>query len=344
MKRDSSASTSTHKTMKNLKQLAEDLIRRFPNSPSLTLARRLFSDHPESFMTLESARAVVRYVRGACGKEHAKRATIPREHQKPNNPLGLPESDESIWEPFIIEGSGTAGIFGDVHIPYHSIAGCTAYFQWLKKRNPDLILINGDLVDYHSLSRFVRDPKARSLAGERNATIEFFKVLRKLFPKARIIWKLGNHEERQDIYLALKAPELLDLDELGYESIFKLANFGIELVKDKRIIKLGGKSGLSVIHGHEYPTPVLGPVNAARGLFLRTKETALVNHHHQVSEHTESTLSGEMITCWSLGCLCELHPAYARLNKWSHGGAAVEFSGDGSFHVHNKRILDGKLL
>ena len=329
---------------KSNKQLAEELIRKFPNTPSLTLARRLLSDNVETFPTLDSARNAIRYVRGATGKKNRKQATIARDHQKPNNPLGLPESDESSWEPFIIEGSGVAGIFGDVHIPYHSISGLTAYLVWLQARNPDLILINGDLVDYHSLSRFVKDPKARSLADERNATLEFFAVLRRMFPKARIIWKLGNHEERQDVYLALKAPELLDLNELSYESIFKLDNYGIELVKDKRIIKLGGKSGLSVIHGHEYPTPVLGPVNAARGLFLRTKETALVNHHHQVSEHTESTLSGEMITCWSLGCLCELHPAYARLNKWAHGGAAVEFSGDGSFHVHNKRILDGKVL
>jgi predicted phosphodiesterase len=327
--------------MKTQKQMAEELIRKFPNSPSLTLAKRLFSDYPETFMTVESARNSVRVVRGAHGKAKLRQATIPREHQKPHNPLGLPDSDETIWEPFFIEGEQKIGVFGDVHIPYHHITSLTAFLQWLKRQNPETLLINGDLCDFHGLSRFEKNPKARNLAGERAATLQFFEVLRKQFPKSRIILKLGNHDERLEKYLAVKAPELLDLDEVQFESLFKLDNYGIELVGQKRIIRAGG---LSILHGHEYPTPVIGPVNAARGLFLRAKDSALVNHHHQVSEHTESTIKGEIITCWSLGCLCELHPAYAPINKWSHGGAIVELDAKGNYEVWNKRILHGKVV
>jgi hypothetical protein len=327
--------------MKSIKNLAEDLIRKFPDSPSLTLARRLFAENPERIATLEAARSAIRNVRGANGKKNLYKATMPREHQKPHNPLGLPDSDETVWEPFLITGEQKIGIFGDVHIPYHNITGLTAYLQWLKKQNPDTLLINGDLCDFHGLSRFEKNPKARSVAGERDATLQFFTVLRRMFPKARIILKLGNHDERLEKYLNLKAPELLDLAELGFGSLFKLDNYGIELVKEKRIIRAGE---LSILHGHEYPTPVIGPVNAARGLFLRAKDSALVNHHHQVSEHTESTIKGEMITCWSLGCLCELHPAYAPINKWSLGGALVELDDEGNYEVTNKRILHGRVL
>ena len=327
--------------MKSIKNLAEDLIRKFPETPSLTLARRLFSDNPDKIATLDAARSAIRNVRGAHGKARRHNATLPREHQKPHNPMGLPDSDETIWEPFLIEGKQKIGVFGDVHIPYHSIPSLTAYLQWLKKQGPDTLLINGDLCDFHGLSRFEKNPKARNLAGERSATLQFFDVLRKQFPKARIILKLGNHDERLEKYLSVKAPELLDIDEVQFDSLFKLANYGIELVGQKRIIRAGG---LSILHGHEYPTPVIGPVNAARGLFLRAKDSALVNHHHQVSEHTESTIKGEMITCWSLGCLCELHPAYAPINKWSHGGALVELDKDGEYEVTNKRILHGKVL
>jgi len=327
--------------MKNIRALAEELVRKFPDSPSLTLAKRLFADNPEQISTLESARTAIRTVRGATGKKARHLATLPRDHQKPFNPLRLPDSDETVWEPFIISGEQKIGIFGDVHIPYHNIPSLTAYLQWLKKQNPDTLLINGDLCDFHGLSRFVKNPKARNLAGERDATLQFFEVLRRMFPKARIILKLGNHDERLEIFLNLKAPELLDIAELGFENLFKLSNYGIELVGQKRIIRAGG---LSILHGHEYPTPVIGPVNAARGLFLRAKDSALVNHHHQVSEHTESTIKGEMITCWSLGCLCELHPAYAPINKWSHGGALVELDSEGNYEVTNKRILHGKVL
>jgi len=327
--------------MKSLRKLAEDLVRKYPDSPSLTLARRLFADNPEQIPTVESARSAIRVVRGANGKAQLKAATIPREHQKPHNPLGLPDSDETIWEPFTIEGSQKIGVFGDVHIPYHNIPSLTAYLQWLEKQNPDTLLINGDLCDFHGLSRFDRNPKARNIAGERLATLQFFGVLRKMFPNARVIVKMGNHDERLEKFLAVKAPELLDLPGLDFENLFEFSNYGIEYVGQKRIIRAGD---LSILHGHEYPTPMIGPVNAARGLFLRAKASALVNHHHQVSEHTESTIKGDMITCWSLGCLCELHPAYSPINKWSHGGALVELDDEGNYEVTNKRILHGKVM
>lgn len=323
------------------KALAERLCRKFPEAPSLTLARRLYSENQEKFLNLDAARSAIRHVRGAKGKDKAHTATVPRPLGKPYNPLGLPKSDEQDWTPFIIEDPRTMGVIGDIHLPYHNLAALTAALQTLKKRKITTLLINGDLVDYHSLSRFVRDPKARSIGEERDATLQFFKVVRRMFPNVRIIWKLGNHEERQDIYLTLKAPELLDLPEFRYENFFKLADYGVELVKDKRIIHAGK---LPVIHGHEYPTPVLGPVNAARGLFLRAKSSALVNHHHQVSEHSECDIKGNLITCWSLGCLCELHPAYARLNKWSHGFAIVSVDGAGNFEVENKRIIGGRVV
>jgi hypothetical protein len=89
---------------------------------------------------------------------------------------------------------------------------------------------------------------------------------------------------------------------------------------------------------------MIGPVNAARGLFMRTKACAIVNHHHQISEHMESDIRGNPIATWSLGCLCELHPMYARFNKWSHGYANVTLSPNGEFQVDNKKIHNGKLL
>jgi hypothetical protein len=41
---------------------------------------------------------------------------------------------------------------------------------------------------------------------------------------------------------------------------------------------------------------------------------------------------------WSTGCLCDLTPQYARVNRWNHGMAFVEVANDGSFNVSNFRI------
>lgn len=46
---------------------------------------------------------------------------------------------------------------------------------------------------------------------------------------------------------------------------------------------------------------------------------------------------------WSTGCLCDLHPDYAPLNKWNHGFAFVEVFNGGKFEVQNLFISDGKV-
>jgi hypothetical protein len=56
----------------------------------------------------------------------------------------------------------------------------------------------------------------------------------------------------------------------------------------------------------------------------------------------ETNVNGETIYCASTGCLCGLHPAYARINKWNHGFAIVEVDSKGVFQVDNQRVVDGK--
>jgi hypothetical protein len=52
---------------------------------------------------------------------------------------------------------------------------------------------------------------------------------------------------------------------------------------------------------------------------------------------------GRETTCWSTGCLCDLRPEYARINKFNHGFASVQVYGDGQFDVHNFRIANGRV-
>jgi hypothetical protein len=159
--------------------------------------------------------------------------------------------------------------------------------------------------------------------------------------KCKMYFKYGNHSERYDHFLFTKARELIGVEEFELDSIIKKRVPGIEIIKDKRIIRA---NGLNIIHGHEFNTGFFSPVNVARGLFLRGKTSALQGHSHQTSEHTESDMNGKITTTWSAGALCELHPEYAPLNKWNHGFAMVDLDGTESFDVRNKRILKGKVL
>lgn len=312
--------------------------------PTLKLARVLFAENNLLFANVEDARKFLRAIEGKNGKGSGSKfiITAPEELQqthRPRNPYKLPESSETSYEPYIVPGKRIL-VLSDVHIPYHSIEALTAALDFAKNEPIDTIVLNGDTLDFHGLSRFMKDPKARSVAHELAAFKEFMTALRALFPKAFIIYKMGNHCERYVHFLIQKAHEIIGVEEFDFRNIIKARAEGIEVVGDKRILKLGA---LNLVHGHEFGGSIFSPVNIARGLFLRGKVSAMQGHNHQTSEHTESNMNGEITTTYSVGCLCELHPAYLPINKWNHGFAIVEVDGQG-FHVRNYRIHKGEVL
>jgi len=239
------------------------------------------------------------------------------------------------YDPFILNSSRIA-ILSDIHIPYHNIESLTCAFDFAKSEKPDAILLNGDTLDFFGLSRFSKDPKARSFAHELKTFKEFMDVLKKTFD-AKIYFKIGNHEERYFHFLWMKAHEIVGVEEFELENIIKSRAEGIEIIKDKRIIKAGD---LNIIHGHEFGGSVFSPVNVARGLFLRGKVSAMQGHNHQSSVHVERDMNGGVVKTWSLGCLCELHPAYLPINKWNHGFSIVDIDKQ-DFSVRNYTIDKG---
>jgi predicted phosphodiesterase len=310
--------------------------------PTLTLARIMYKENIELFNSIESARFSLRSIEGKTGegkiKDLGKKTEFLMAEHRPKNPWKLPESDEAKYEPYIIKAKKLA-VLSDVHVPYHSISALGCALDRIAEEKPDAILLNGDTVDFYMLSRFQKDARKRSVAHELQALNEFLDVLQQF--DAKIIYKLGNHCERYEHFLMHKAPELLGISEFKFENLLKAGERKMDVVGEKRIIKA---NKLNIIHGHEYPS-VFSPVNIARGLYMKGKVSAMQGHNHQVSEHTETDMNGEIVTTWSLGCLCELNPAYMPLNRWSQGFAMVDLDANGKdFEVRNYRIYKGKIL
>jgi len=305
--------------------------------PTLKLARIIYNEHPLSFSNVDHVRTVLRSIENKLGKNN--RVTTTKEMPtRLKNPYQLPESDEAIYQPYELKAKRLL-VLSDIHIPYHSIDALTCAFDYAKGEKPDAILLNGDTLDFFGLSRFSKDPKARSFAHELKTFKEFMDVLKSTF-NAKIYFKIGNHEERYFHFLWMKAHEIVGVEEFELENIIKSRAEGIEIIKDKRIMKAGD---LNIIHGHEFGGSVFSPVNIARGLFLKGKVSAMQGHNHQTSEHTESNMNGDITTTWSVGCLSELHPAYLPINKWNWGMALIDIDGQ-EFEVRNKRIHNGKVL
>lgn len=311
---------------------AERLCKEFPETPSRTLAKRL---EAEFGVTLENARSTIRLIRGNKGNERRKDATTKRPNGKSGWKPQMPESLAEPWTPFDLDGVKRVGIISDVHIPYHSEIAFSAAVKHLKTMKPDCILLNGDFADFYSISRWQKDPRKRDFRMERGLLKQGLEWIRGEFPKARMVFKKGNHEERWDHYLWNHAPEICDMEHIQMEHWLDFEKLGIEMVEEQRPI-MAGK--LPVCHGHELPRGLSSPVNQARGAFMRTIHTILVGHGHRTSGHSEPDMWGDEIFCWSTGCLADLNPEYARINKWNWGFAAVDVASNGEFDVDNFRI------
>ena len=321
--------------------IVREICAKFPDTPTLTLAKKIYKEHPQLFKSIDAVRTYIRNIRGQNGagnRKNMKDKSLYKEVGR-RDPFTLPESYAEDFTPFVISQSKTL-ILSDLHIPYHDNNAIELALQYGVDKGANCILINGDMIDFYPISRFEKDPRQRSIKQEFDAVRQFLKYLRQKFPLARIVFKLGNHDERWEKWLEVKAPELLDMEEFQLEVILGFAELGIEIVKNKRPIHIGK---LIVLHGHEvFGT---GGVNPARAIFTKTLESVLVGHYHRTSQHSEPSMSGHTFSAVSQGCLCGLNPAFMPINKWNLGFAFCELQiKTGDYELHNKQIIKGKVF
>jgi predicted phosphodiesterase len=312
-----------------------------PDFNTKKLSRIMYNENKLLFKDEEDARGLLRYIEGKTGVASRRKVINTKffkEGERPKNPYNLPESDAESFEPFIMPFYRRVLILNDIHLPYHDVDALTAAIEYGKRHEPQAIFLNGDVLDIHQLSFFERDPEKKNFAKELEIFRQFMGVLQETF-KCPIYFKFGNHEERYDRFLFQKAKELVGVDEFRLENIIK-ARCDCEIIRDKRIVVI---NGLPYVHGHEFGRGVFSPVNAARGLFLKAKHSAVKGDCHTTSEHTEPDIFGKIMTTYSIGSLCGLTPRWLPLNKWNHG-VAMQFNEKESYSLDNRRIYKGKIL
>ena len=284
----------------------------------------MVKEHPEIYHSIEQARASVRYYRGASGERSRAK---------------LPDARVVDWQACVVTES-PAIVAADLHIPYHDNDAVDLMLDRLAAIGARALILNGDVMDMYQASSFTRDPSQMTLVDELEIVCDFILGIQQDFPDLQIYYKLGNHEKRWESMLRAKVPELVGFDFTSAQKLFEDRLPGVTVVNHTTPMSYGK---LTIIHGHEYGGWAGMPVNPARLMFLKAKKSVLCAHYHQKSEHQEPTIVGDSIDAWSVGCLCNLHPEHAPLNKWSLGFAELALDEDGNFDVRNRSIVDYKL-
>jgi len=306
-----------------------DLVRlylsKYPTRSKRAIAGIVYSKHYDLFTDKEAVRSLIRYVTGASGDKLRKVIKNVVNHPGPASiediPQGLTEVDD--FSPHE-QGGSLSLILCDIHVPFQNSEALKIALQDGKDRGCDSVVINGDMVNFSDLSRWVRDPRFRFANSEVTQTRQILEIIRNTLPNAYITFKVANHEERLITYMIKKAPELLDYEVMTYEDLFQLDKLDIALIEEKRNIKVGD---YNVIHGHE--KSVSTGVSPSRGLFMKFNAPMVCGHYHAPSEYLKiNPITKERIKCYSVGCLCDLAPQYAPYNEWGLGYMIMEHGGE----------------
>lgn len=231
----------------------------------------------------------------------------------------------------------TAVSLSDQHIPFQDKAVERQIFAWLKDYQPDTIIINGDLVDFYSISSFLKDPKRKeTLQDEINQAIIYISRLRATCPNATLHYNLGNHENRLKRYLLSNAKALDSLDALKFPNLLKLRDNDVLL--HEQGLKLN--RNLLITHGTRISKH---SGSTARAEFETHLSSGVSGHTHRVGRY-DVVGTGGSFTWVEQGCLCDMDPEYMdHKPNWQQGFALIEY-GAHKFSIREQRIFDRKLV
>lgn len=323
-----------------------EYLEKFSDSPSKTLARKIYAENP-SFLSFEQVYSKVRYYRGQMGEERRKDLKDKRFQKELKVKVTvkekfLPESYISTRDTFVFPTACTSvGVIGDIHLPYHDNNAIEAAFAEMEKEKIESLFINGDLLDFYQLSFHEKDPRKVHFKEEIESGRQFFEYCRFRFPGIPIYFIPGNHENRFERYLRIKAAELLDMDEFRLDVLLHVAEYGVQYIPFRSKVVFGD---FLIEHGDKIPGA--GGVVPARTALMRLKTNCLINHFHKTSSSSQRVYGpGDSTTIrgYSLGCLCELAPEYLEINEWNHGFAILKRKGN-QVAVTNYKIENGKVV
>lgn len=220
-------------------------------------------------------------------------------------------------------------LLADIHVPYHDPKALNEALAGGQAFGADTVIILGDMMDFHRISRYPNEPGTLSFVDELRVGAQVLFCIREAFPDAEILYVEGNHEVRLFDYVSKNCDEFLDLKSLSMPALLDMNMQEVSYIRGG-FIHCGD---MSFIHGHELRG--LGGVNPSRKLYTKMKKSAICGHLHRPESFYTRDGQGKLIQCHILGHLGEPSPAYHPRNDWQHGYGLVEVTKKGRVWVQN---------
>jgi len=225
-------------------------------------------------------------------------------------------------------------IIGDSHLMHdeEEHPSYTLTKKYIKSEKPDLLILNGDLLDFSYLSKFdeslfqLREGKRlyRDIEMMRKE-LDFFEKYSK-----KILYLEGNHEFR----LTKRVQSLPNIAD-GIMSLDKLLKINYWIPEIEQPIRIEN-SHLFCLHGKRYT------IHFAAATLRDYMVNLAMGHTHRIQHSSLRGLDKE-IGCWGVGCLCSKNPEWqnGKMNSWMNGFAQVYLHDNGNFTFNNIHIIDG---
>ena len=245
-----------------------------------------------------------------------------------------------------------AVVISDHHAPYHEKTFHRLFLDYLADEQPDIIDVNGDLLDFSTISRHKERESFTSPVNDcLQAGYEILADYRSICPEATIRYKRGNHSERLRAYLMDNARALHNITAAGEElpalslqRLLRLDELKVEYIDEEweqAKTKLSQK--LTVRHGFTTSK------NGATAILDRLSGSTVQGHDHRAwmahrTEHEDGDLRVRM--AMSTGCACEIPGGlgYSVDPDWANAFGAFEVYPDGDFHASFGIYVSGRLL
>ena len=228
-------------------------------------------------------------------------------------------------------------VLSDIHIPHHDRRALAVAVAYLRDAKPDMLVLNGDIVDEAPTGAYPKDPKELiTLEDEFAETRAFLALLRKTLPKCEIVYTKGNHEDRLERYLVRQAPELASMGRLSLCALLDLERHRIRWVESSDHVAFGP---FEISHGEVVRK---GGGNSIRGHMQKRGGSMVMGHIHRLATVMVTDRFGTHYGVEN-GCLCGLQPSYIKHPDWQQGFTQIDLAA-GVVSVRQHHIQGGKLL